>query len=256
MPAPVVSSNLLGGRFTVAPEGVIFRGASVTGVDFSELTIAHLQVEQSSFVDCDLSRTRVANGNLGLASPASTYVRCRFDEADLRGVRPGAARFEGCRFDGARLDKWFCFTSEFVDCHFSGTLREVVFSGRPFPPERAEDLGRERNAFHGNDFRTAELIGVSFVGGVDVEAQLMPTGDAYVRVPQAQARIAAVRRDLAGWTDEAARASAALMLEHYSTRGYEDQDTIFTRRDVPRTVPTDVRDRIWAMLTSEVRMGR
>jgi hypothetical protein len=253
--APVVSSELHGGRFTVAPEGIIFRGASVTGVDFSGLQIAHLQVEQSSFVECSFSRARLANGNLGLASPPSTYVGCRFDEADLRGVRPGAARFEACRFDGARLDGWLCFVSEFIDCHFAGPLREMLVSGRPFPAARAEDLGRSRNAVHGNDFRAAELKGVEFVRGIDIDAQLMPEGEAYVRVPQAPARIAAARREVEHWPDPTARAHAESMLYFYSIRGYEEQATIFTRRDVPGTVPADVRERVWAMLSSAVQPG-
>jgi len=227
----------------------------VTSVDFSGLRIRHLQVEQSSFIDCDFSRAHLANGNLGLASPPSTYLRCRFDGADLRGVRPGAARFEGCRFDGARLDGWLCFVTEFIDCHFAGPLREMVVSGRPFPPARTEDLGRSRNAVYGNDFRAAELMGVEFVRGIDVDAQLMPEDDAYVRVPQAPARIGAARREIEQWPDPSARALAESMLSFYSIRGYDEQETIFTRRDLPGTVPAQVRERIWAMLSTEVRPG-
>jgi hypothetical protein len=252
---PVVSSELHGGRFTVAPEGITFRGASVTGVDFSGLRIGHLQVEQSSFVECNFSRAHLANGNLGLASPPSTYIRCRFDEADMRGVRPGAARFEDCRFDGAHLDGWLCFVAEFIDCHFAGPVRDLIVSGRPFPPERAEDLGRTRNAVHGNDFRAAELKGVEFVRGIDIDAQLMPDSDVYIRVPQAQARIAAVRREVEGWPDPIARAHAESMLRFYNMRGYEEQETIFARRDAPGTVAAAVRERIWAMLSSEERPG-
>lgn len=253
MPSPVISSELRGGRFTPAPDGGIFRGARVTDVDFSGLRIRHFQVEQSSFIDCDFSRAHVANGNLGLASPPSIYRRCRFDGADLRGVRPGAARFEGCRFDGARLDGWLCFVTEFIDCHFAGPLREMMLSGRPYPPARMEDLGRPRNEMHGNDFRATELMGVEFIRGIDIDAQLMPDGEAYVRVPQAPARIAAARREIERWPDPSARAYAESMLHFYSIRGYEEQETIFTRRDVPGTVPVDVRERVWAMLSSDVR---
>jgi hypothetical protein len=255
VPSSVISSELRGGRFTPAPDGVIFRGASVSGVDFSGLRIRHLQVEQSGFIDCDFSRAHLANGNLGLASPPATYLRCRFDGADLRGVRPGAARFEGCRFDGARLDGWLCFVTEFIDCHFAGPLREMMVSGRPFPPARMEDLGRMRNAVHGNDFRATELMGVEFIRGIDIDAQLMPDSEAYVRVPQAPARIAAARREIEHWPDPSPRAHAESMLHFYSTRGYEEQETIFTRRDVPGTVPVDVRERVWAMLSGEVRRG-
>jgi hypothetical protein len=219
-------------------------------MDLSGADVALFDAAGATFQRCDFRRAVLRHGTLG-GAPGTVYRDCRFERADLRGVHPGGARFEGCEFADVRLEKWLCFTAEFVGCRFAGRLAEVVFRGRVFPPGSALAGGRERNEFAGNDFTAAELVGVAFVGGIDIGAQRLPDGPQYVRVPSAPDRIARARGEIRGWPAEEARA-ATVLLDFYSRRGYEEQAELFVRRDsLTRIVPAAVRKRIWAVLLAD-----
>src|SRR5262245_12475258 len=157
---PRYTGTIQGGLAVDREATLEFVEASVTRLDLSGTHLAGFTATASTFDACTFTNCVIRRGTLGRA-PSSTYRDCRFDGADLRGVQPANVRFERCRFDGARLEKWLCFTAEFVDCHFGGRLSEVVFRGEVFPPSSAAAVGRDRNAFTGNDFRAAELLGVS-----------------------------------------------------------------------------------------------
>jgi hypothetical protein len=100
----------------------------------------------------------------------------------LRYCNPGLARFERCSFERAKLDGWQSWHAEFIDCRFSGRVKTVVFSaGLNDDPTRGP-IRTEPLEFRGNDFHASDLVDVSFSGGIDIGAQLLPDGPEYVRL--------------------------------------------------------------------------
>jgi hypothetical protein len=87
-----------------------------------------------------------------------------------------------------------------VDCVFSGKLRKTVFNGT-VKPEDQSVVGRHTNEFRGNDFSRAKLEDVSFRTGIDLERQKLPEGPSYLYLPDAEAAIQAVRREVIAWSD-------------------------------------------------------
>jgi hypothetical protein len=252
MPRTVVSHITKNARF-VPPSGrVSFQAAVVERVDFRDTWWDDFWAAGTVFVDCDFRGSRFGHAVLGDVSRQTTYRRCKFDGADLRNTRPGAARFEECQFAGAKIEDWRCFLNEFVACRFAGKLDGVGFSGRPWGPG-AEKLRPKRrtNEFRGNDFREVDLIQCSFKRGIDISLQLWPEKDTYIRLDRARERVAKAREVLAGWSDQEARRLGLIMLQVYSSFGYEEQEEIFARRDdLDDTIPRDLSDRVWSLLKS------
>jgi hypothetical protein len=100
-------------------------------------------------------------------------------------------------------------------------LNGVVFNGR-------DDTGRGKNEFVANDFREADLDDVDF-RDIDLDAQLLPQGDEYIRLCDLQKRVKAVRQDVKTWPQGAARTDAEEMLRFVESV-YEDEPDIFTKR--------------------------
>jgi len=92
--------------------------------------------------------------------------------------------------------------------------------------ERGLKPRRATNEFRGNDFQAAELLSVTFKGGIDIRAQRWPAGPEYITLDRLQERIRRARPIVGRWADDE-RAEAELMLEIYSTGGYEEQDELF-----------------------------
>ena len=124
--------------------------------------------------------------------PVSVYRDCTFDRADLRQCSSGLARLERCSFDHTRIDGWIC-DNDFVDCTFAGRFRNIQFSGRMNPTLiRVRGVPMCPNEFRGTDFVGARFIYVDFTGGIDLDAQKLPTGPEYHRLdirPQTVARV-------------------------------------------------------------------
>ena len=174
-------------------------------------------------------------------------------DADLTGVRPGQARFERCTFDNAKLDAWESFTAEFIDCHFAGRLKDVRFYGRPWGSgaDRIDPL-RTTNAFTGNDFRKADLLGVVFAHGIDIKKQKWPEGPQYVILDRIHQRIAKVRLGVLEWRDHEARQQALDMLQAASLL-YSHQMTIIGRRVEQRwTAAPAIQERVWDELAAAI----
>ena len=104
---------------------------------------------------------------------------------------------------------------------FRGRLSGIVFNGR-------DAEGSRRNEFVGNDFREADLDDVDF-RNIDLDAQLLPQGDEYIRLRDLQERVNAVRKTVKTWPQDAARAGAEQMLSLVESV-YEDESDIFTKR--------------------------
>lgn len=238
--------DVAGGRLELPAAGVVLRGSRLVDVDLSGQRPAVFKAFSSTFERCDLTGASLRAGSMSAGPEPTLWRGCRFRKSDLRGVLPGTARFEECVFEDARLDGWLCRNADFVGCTFSGTLREIVISARPIATTVARAGGP--NEIRGNDFAGTVLDGVEFVRGVDLPAQRLPAGPEYVRVPDAPAAVERALRAVAGWPDGVEREAAERMLRRFTTRGYEDQAEIFTRRDRPAGVPDADRERVWSLL--------
>jgi uncharacterized protein YjbI with pentapeptide repeats len=201
LPAPpTFSGELSGVRFDPSTTPTRFVKAKFEDVDFSGLDIEGFHAQASVFERCDFSGSKLHEGTLSVP-PASVYRDCRFDRAKLRFQDPGVARFERCSFDHTVIDHWSCSANEFVDCTFVGRFRDVQFSGG-MNPTLPRVVPMHPNEFRGNDFTAAKLIGVDFTGGIDLDAQTLPSGPGYRRfdirpdmVERVEARIPTLSSD-------------------------------------------------------------
>lgn len=204
-------------RFEPETPNVVFEGVTAERVDFSGLSFWSFTAEGCRFIECDFSRVQVEW--LPFANGDSLFRDCRFEGARIGDF--GDVRLERCQFVDAYLEGWFTFAADLVECRFAGRLNGVVFNGR-------DDTGRGRNEFVGNDFREADLDDVDF-RDIDLDAQLLPEGDEYIRLRDVQERVKAVRKIVKKWPQDAARADAEEMLRLVESV-YEDESDIFTKR--------------------------
>lgn len=224
---------------------------TVRDADFRRVTFDQFAPEGCTFEHCDFSGQTLDRRYQPLFSSRkqSVFRDCRFDGADLAGVRPGQARFERCTFADARIDAWEAFTAEFVDCTFSGRVLNVRFYGKPWGSHAGElDPARAVNTFTGNDFRKADLIGTLFIHGVDISKQRWPEGAQYVTLDRIHQRIARARLGVLEWRDHKARQEALDMLQAASLL-YAHQMTVISRRvDERWTAAPAVQERVWDAL--------
>lgn len=194
-------------------------------VDVSGQFIDNYTASASAFDKCDFGHCTWGGGVLS-DLPQSVYRDCDFSESDLRRVSPRFARFERCFFKSVDVTDWNATCAEFVDCTFAGRLLGAKFSGRPWGAAREKILRiRNRNEFHGNDFRDAELIDCSILGGIDLDSNQWPQSPDYVIVRSAQNRIAAAKAK-----PEAAAPGVAAALTVFSMGAFAYQQDLFVRR--------------------------
>ncbi len=231
--------------------------AGLTKVDFRKARFDTLQIEVANFVACDFRGLRLADRfqPFFATRPRSVFTACRFEEADLRDTSPEGTRFERCVFDDARLNGWAPARAEFVGCRFAGTLAHVTFTGRPAGPG-AEwiDPPRARNEFRGNDFRGAELLDTVFVLGIDLDAQLWPAGEDYVRLDRFPERVERVQTEVLGWDEGEARRAALVMLRTLAHRWQAQSDVVAMRISPAEKAPPRLQYRLWRLL-ERARLG-
>ena len=143
----------LRGRLETVPTNVsrlALKDVRLSGVDFSGRPFDGLAFDGHSVIEnCDFSGMRVSQ--MGWGRDRTLFRDCRF-----RGtVFPlemmlGPVRFDRCVFD-CRLEGMFSHAGEFVDCIFTGMLRECTYFGRP-SGVWTERLRRPTNDFRSNDF--------------------------------------------------------------------------------------------------------
>jgi uncharacterized protein YjbI with pentapeptide repeats len=252
-----------GGRFGVADGNldVSFAHARMVDVDFSGLRFSHFLAHDSAFERCDFSRTAFDNALLGatgyggqrwdeLTWPATVYRECVFARTRLLPQTFwGNARFERCIFDGARLrDLTSTHEAQFVDCAFRGKIRDVNFWGSPTRHTAA--LDRDRNAFTGNDFTGAELIGVAFKH-IDLYAQRFPGMPGYAVLDRVDQRVTAALAAMNGWPDEI-KSDAERSLRFHVEMAIADNDghALVSPDWVGRRLPPDARDQIFWLLVN------
>ena len=211
------------GKRPVRPGEILsFDGATEYDGDFSNKKVRILGAEGSRFIRCKFENTEAKNAQLGGGRIQSEYIECSFDGSKLP-LFAGRARFERCTFRNADLSGWMCFAVEVVDCVFSGTIRDSFFNGTVPPGDR--DIGRIKNEFHGNDFTHAQLIGVSFRTGIDLKAQLLPSGPEYLYLTDAPSTIRHLRAVVEEWKDAEKRtfANARLNVFENAVEGGQQQ---------------------------------
>jgi hypothetical protein len=227
----------------------------VRDADFRRVTFDQFAPEGCTFERCDFSGQTLDRRYQPLFSSRrqSLFKECTFDGADLTGVRPGQARFERCTFEGAKLDAWESFTAEFIDCRFGGRVVNVRFYGKPWGAGTDRlDPARAVNAFTGNDFRKADLVGVTFIHGVDIRKQKWPEGPQYVILDRIHQRIARARLGVLEWRDQHQRQEALDMLQAASLL-YSHQMTVIGRRVEERWSATPaVQERVWDALSRAI----
>jgi hypothetical protein len=204
-------------RFEPATPNVLLEKVTARRVDFSGLRFLSFYGDDCRFIGCDFSGVRV--DWLPFGSGGSLFRDCVFDGAQIGDF--GDVRLERCQFVDADLKGWFTFAADLVDCRFAGRLSGVVFNGR-------DDTGRGKNEFVGNDFREADLDDVDF-RDIDLDAQLLPQGDEYIRLQNLQERVKAARKTVKTWPQDAARVEAEEMLK-LAENVYEDESDVFTKR--------------------------
>lgn len=167
---------------------LVFRYERHEGESFSDRKLDRFSAIKSEFTECRFEHLYVHDSlEFGGATTPSHYLACSFDHSYLRAdANIGLARFVRCSFRDVHLYKWFTSGADFVECVFSGQLRDCTFDVRPFDHP---SVPTRRGVFEGNDFREAELAGVSFRGGIDLSKQLLPEGPRYVVITNAGERL-------------------------------------------------------------------
>ena len=250
--SPLTSRTLTmdGGRLELPDAGVELRQCQLRHVDIGDQRTAVLKVAGSLLEDCVVSGLVAAAGSMSVGEPQSVWRRCTFHGGDLSAVLPGTARFENCTFDHTAIDGWLCRAAEFIECTFIGPLRQVTFGGTLLATTVTPPDARRVNEFRGNDFSATELRGVEFVRGIDLATQALPEGPEYVLIDDAPHAVAAAMAGVERWPDGERRAAALRALRRFTTRGYEQQRDIFTRRDsMAGGLDPATRDLLWSMLT-------
>jgi uncharacterized protein YjbI with pentapeptide repeats len=160
--------------------------------------------------------------NFGGGLSQSIYTDCIFEDCDFVFGAIGNAKFSRCHFNRCRLSHIFGTKLEMLDCSFPETrIEKAVFHGKSRAIVSGEGK-RERNEFTGNDFSTADLIDVSFRGGIDLTKQALPTGRDYIFVAD-MGRASIVAQEISeldlGSPDAKRAQSIQKMLECLSSSG-------------------------------------
>ena len=148
---------------------LVFDHQQVQGVAYSGQQLDQFLAISSSFKQCFFERMPIRSACFGGGRRESVYESCSFDGSKIDCGAVGIARFVRCTFRDTYVFNLFGLSVSIVDCVFSGTLHKVAFYGTN--PE-----SRERNEFHGNDFRDALFNDVAFREGIDLTLQRFPVG--------------------------------------------------------------------------------
>jgi hypothetical protein len=192
----VIASDLRNTRFDPGTGRISLDGVTAVNVDFSGQSFFDFGAENCEFVDCDFSRVSVEW--LPFADCGARFLRCRFEEARIGDF--GDVALIGCDFTNAHLNGWFTWEADVIECRFAGRLEGVVFTA-------SDPDGRRRNEIRGNDFREADLVDVAFRGGVDLDAQLLPSGPEYVRIRDLPSALRRARKQVKRWDGDERRSA-------------------------------------------------
>lgn len=201
------------------------------------------------FEECDFSEMRVPAMTFASGTEPTRYVACKFDGSKIKAVVVGQARFERCSFLNVDITGLFGHATEFVDCIFSGVLRNSVFFGRVFGNQAAY-TSRRINEFRNNDFSAMTFVGVDFRHGVDLSQQRLPAGEQYLYLAAAAEKLSALRQKYLQQPSSTRRQEVFEFLQFPEEQLRDGQQSLFLSKDLwpsmkPRTI-----DEIWEELRS------
>lgn len=245
----IIDRPQTGGRFPDAEGWISVRRTTMTDVTVPRRTFKPFFDVATTFRRCHFDRTRFRTGMFGANDPEdgqSLYVDCHFDRVRIdAGMQLGDVRFERCRFTDVKIAGWRGQKAEFVDCTFTGTLRDCWFQGSQarvmYSPTRTANL------FTGNDFSGADLRMCQFDGGITIGEQRWPPDDDYVIFRELPTRIEAARRMVARWPDDRTRERALSLLRIFGTRMHEQDEHLYRRSDFMDDLP-EARDALFDVL--------
>jgi len=139
---------------------------------FSGEKLSKFIAAESEFIDCSFEGMNIKDICFGAGIQKTKYINCSFDNSTFSSNVPGVARFEGCSFKNIKIKKFFCVDVEFVDCVFSGEIKQGNFLGVNKPLNGKPKVNEYRN----NDFSQLNLVDVGFVS-IDLTLQKFPKND-------------------------------------------------------------------------------
>jgi hypothetical protein len=212
-----MTADLRDVRFEPETLNVELEGITAERVDFSGLRFHSFLTERCSFVECDFSDVHAQW--LPFGDGGSLFRDCSFRGASIGDF--GDVRLERCDFTDTNLEGWFTWEADLVECRFAGRLSDVVFNGRNLEDSRP-------NEFVGNDFRDADLDGVAFRLGIDLDAQLLPEGPQYLRIRDLPSRVRQARDQVRRWSKP--DRETALQVLQVIEKVYVGEPDVFTKR--------------------------
>lgn len=220
-------------------ELIRFDHVEASDQDFSGLRPKKvLGVVESRFTRCSFERLRAPRVCFGAGGSQSVYVECSFDHSRFKANAPGNARFERCTFRDVKIDYMIGDGLEFIDCVFTGQLKEVVFWGSVGMQKLARAYGRVTDEFTGNDLSGADLIDCGFRGGVDLTKNTLPPGIGTLVALDGAETLARVKRRVFEMPDTPLREQAMNLVKSNEMwlRGTVTQEHLWMRRDDRRNV--------------------
>ena len=194
---------------TVAPR-MVFETMTVKGGAFRGVVLEQFASIGGRFEGCLFESMNIRVAEVALRLFPSVYVDCSFDHSCIGSLGGGLARFERCSFRDVSIGGWLGQTMDVIDCVFSGMLRHGRFFGRP-ESLWEEAYGKQANEFLGNDFSECTLVDVTFSGGVDLAAQVLPIGDSYAYMADGRNSLERVSRAIQGWPEDGRRAAQLVL---------------------------------------------
>lgn len=169
--------------------------------DFSGKDLLGFYIMESCFHSCKFENLIVKCMCFGGGKKQSVYTNCSFNRSELNGPTGGNARFENCTFHDMILTDFYFHKCEFINCSFTGKLRQIVFQSRIYQDDLSL-TNRDKNEFSENNFIGAEFSDVRFEGEVDFSKLQLPKTDKYIMIRNGLKVFEEFKRELIESNDE------------------------------------------------------
>lgn len=206
--------------------GGAIQGCKFDRAELPDLRLWGVEVEDTSFRASNLSGSVLGGW---LDGRGTRFRRVDFSRAKLAAIATPSATFDGCKFADVRLSN-VEFDSDFFDCVFTGTLRDVYFYAFGAQPGKSYPNRLERVDFSGAEFR---WVGFK---GFDLDSVALPTGDDHLIVDAYPCSL----REAAGRLRERGTelGLAALFEEALKWAGPHQARGVFNRKDLAEVSTT------------------
>ncbi|WP_276374122.1 pentapeptide repeat-containing protein [Chryseolinea sp. H1M3-3] len=201
---------------------------------FEETKAKEIRVIASDFIDCifkkaDLNCSYI-NENIG--SNSGSFKRVQFLETNLKECLFYFPVIEDCVFDNCNLEATNFNGSRFGNCKFIGLVDSPWFKGYPVNVHKSLFGFFNRinpkdfpNPMKNIDFSEAELIGVSFINGIDLSKCIFPNDpEKYVVVKNLHYVFSTAKRIVnESWNEEDRRKGHNLIDNIYFSKDRQNQ---------------------------------